>query len=122
LVARMTRTSMLEVLSSNYIKTAQAKGVKKGIVIYKHALRNAFLPILTVLGQSFGILIAGSVVTETIFNIPGIGQLIINSVERRDYAVIQGVVLFVTLAYVMINLIIDLLYGIVDPRVRLDRD
>lgn len=122
LVARMTRTSMLEVLNSNYIKTAQAKGVKKGIIIYKHALRNAFLPILTVIGQSFGVLIAGSVVTETIFNIPGIGQLIINSVERRDYAVIQGVVLFVTLVYVFINLIIDLLYGVIDPRVRLDRD
>lgn len=122
LVARMTRTSMLEVLNTNYIKTAQAKGVKKRAIVYKHALRNAFLPILTVIGQTFGVLVAGAVVTETIFNIPGIGQLIINSVERRDYAVIQGVVLFVTLSYVFINLIIDLLYGIVDPRVRLDRD
>ncbi len=122
LVARMTRTSMLEVLNTNFIKTAQAKGVKKRAIIYKHALRNAFLPILTVIGQTFGVLVAGAVVTETIFNIPGIGQLIINSVERRDYAVIQGVVLFVTLSYVFINLIIDLLYGFVDPRVRLDRD
>lgn len=122
LVARMTRTSMLEVLNTNYIKTAQAKGVKRTGLIYKHALRNAFLPILTVIGQTFGILVAGAVVTETIFNIPGIGQLIINSVERRDYAIIQGVVLFVTLSYVLINLVIDLLYGIVDPRVRLDRD
>lgn len=122
LVARMTRTSMLEVLNTNFIKTAQAKGVKKRGIIYKHALRNAFLPILTVIGQTFGILVAGAVVTETIFNIPGIGQLIINSVERRDYSVIQGVVLFVTLSYVLINLIIDLLYGVVDPRVRLDRD
>lgn len=122
LVARMTRTSMLEVLNTNYIKTAQAKGVKRKGLIYKHALRNAFLPILTVIGQTFGILVAGAVVTETIFNIPGIGQLIINSVERRDYAIIQGVVLFVTLSYVLINLVIDLLYGVVDPRVRLDRD
>lgn len=122
LVARMTRTSMLEVLNTNYIKTAQAKGVKRIGLIYKHALRNAFLPILTVIGQTFGILVAGAVVTETIFNIPGIGQLIINSVERRDYAIIQGVVLFVTLSYVVINLVIDLLYGVVDPRVRLDRD
>lgn len=121
LIARMTRSSMLEVLSTNYIKTARAKGVKERLVIYKHALRNAFLPILTVIGQTFGTLVAGAVVTETIFNIPGIGQLIINSVERRDYAVIQGVVLFVTLAYVFINLIIDLLYGIIDPRVRLER-
>lgn len=122
LVARMTRTSMLEVLNTNYIKTAKAKGVKRTGLIYKHALRNAFLPILTVIGQTFGILVAGAVVTETIFNIPGIGQLIINSVERRDYAIIQGVVLFVTLSYVLINLVIDLLYGVVDPRVRLDRD
>lgn len=122
LVARMTRTSMLEVLNTNFIKTAQAKGVKNRAIIYKHALRNAFLPILTVIGQTFGILIAGAVVTETIFNIPGIGQLIINSVERRDYAVIQGVVLFVTLSYVFINLVIDLLYGFIDPRVRLDNE
>lgn len=122
LIARMTRTSMLEVLNSNYIKTAQSKGVKRYVIVYKHALRNAFLPILTVIGQTFGVLVAGAVVTETIFNIPGIGQLIINSVERRDYAVIQGVVLFVTLAYVLINLVIDLLYGVIDPRVRLDRD
>lgn len=121
LIARMTRTSMLDVLNSNYIKTARAKGVKERTVVYRHALRNAFLPILTVIGQTFGTLVAGAVVTETIFNIPGIGQLIINSVERRDYSVIQGVVLFITVSYVFINLIIDLLYGIIDPRVRLDR-
>lgn len=121
LIARMTRTSMLEVLNKNYIKTARAKGVKDNVIIYKHALRNAFLPILTVIGQSFGTLVAGAIVTETIFNIPGIGQLIINSVERRDYSVIQGVVLFVTLSYVFINLFIDLLYGVIDPRVRLDK-
>lgn len=121
LIARMTRTSMLDVLNTNYIKTATAKGVKKRNIVYRHALRNAFLPVLTVIGQSFGTLIAGAVVTETIFNIPGIGQLIINSVARRDYAVIQGVVLFVTLSYVLINLVIDLLYSVIDPRVRLER-
>lgn len=121
LIARMTRTSMLEVLNMNYIKTARAKGVKNRTIVYKHALRNAFLPILTVIGQTFGTLIAGAVVTETIFNIPGIGQLIINSIERRDYSVIQGVVLFVTVSYVFINLFIDLLYGLIDPRVRLDK-
>ncbi|MFD1038965.1 ABC transporter permease [Virgibacillus byunsanensis] len=121
LIARMTRSSMLEVLNTSYIKTAVSKGVKDRNVIYKHALRNAFLPILTVIGQTFGTLVAGAVVTETIFNIPGLGQLIINSVERRDYAVIQGVVLFVTFLYVFINLIIDLLYGVIDPRVRLER-
>lgn len=121
LITRMTRTSMLDVLNFNFIKTAKAKGVKKFYIIFKHALRNAFLPILTVIGQSFGVLVAGAVVTETIFNIPGIGQLIINSVERRDYLVIQGIVLFVTLMYLLINLIIDLLYGLIDPRVRLGK-
>lgn len=121
LIARMTRSSMLEVLNTNYIKTARSKGVKERNVIYKHALRNAFLPILTVIGQTFGSLVAGAAVVETIFNIPGIGQLIINSVERRDYAVIQGVVLCVTVSYVVINLVIDLLYGIIDPRVRLEK-
>ena len=121
LVARMTRSSMLEVLNTNFIKTARSKGVKEHKVVYKHALRNAFLPILTVIGQSFATLVTGAVVVETIFNIPGIGQLIINSIERRDFAVIQGVVLFVTLAYVSINLVVDLLYGVIDPRVRLER-
>ncbi|WP_368652631.1 nickel ABC transporter permease [Ornithinibacillus sp. 4-3] len=119
LIARMTRTSMLEVLNTNYIKTARAKGVKDRKIVYVHALRNAFLPILTVVGTTLGSLMAGAAVTETIFNIPGIGQLIINSVERRDYSVIQGVVLFVTVIYVFVNLVIDLLYGVIDPRVRL---
>lgn len=121
LVARMTRSSMLEVLNKNYIKTARAKGVKEYKVVIKHAFRNAFLPILTVIGQSFGTLVTGAVVVETIFNLPGLGQLIMNSIERRDFAVIQGVVLFVTLIYVFINLIVDLLYGVIDPRVRLGR-
>lgn len=121
LIARMTRSSMLEVLNMNYIKSAKAKGVKRRKLIFKHAFRNASLPILTVVGQSFGTLITGAVVTETIFNIPGIGQMIINSVERRDFEVIQGVVLFITVTYVFLNLVIDLLYGVIDPRVRLDR-
>lgn len=121
LIARMTRSSMLEVLNMNYIKSARAKGVKRLTLIFKHAFRNASLPILTVVGGTFGTLITGAVVTETIFNIPGIGQLIINSVERRDFAVIQGVVLFITFIYVFLNLVIDLLYGLIDPRVRFDR-
>lgn len=121
LIARMTRSSMIETLSMNYIKTARAKGLHERKVVYKHSLRNAFIPILTVLGQTFGMLVAGAAVTETVFNIPGIGQLIINSVERRDYAVIQGTVLIITLSYVLINLLVDLLYGVVDPRVRLNK-
>lgn len=121
LITRITRSSMLEVLNNNYIKSARAKGVKERQIIYYHAFRNAFLPILTVIGQTFGVLIAGAVITETIFNIPGIGQLTINSIQRRDYPVIQGVIFFVAIAYVSINLIVDLLYGVVNPRVRLDR-
>ncbi|MEH7342376.1 ABC transporter permease [Bacillus sp. JJ1532] len=120
LIARMTRSSMLEVLNKNYIKMARSKGVSETRMLFNHALQNAFMPILTVIGQTFGVLVTGAVIIETIFNIPGIGQLIINSIERRDYTVIQGVVLFVTLAYVSINLIIDLLYGVIDPKVRLE--
>lgn len=119
LITRMTRSSMLEILGQNFIRTAKAKGAKQQRIIYLHALRNAFIPILTVIGQSFASLVAGAAVVETIFNIPGIGQLIINSVTRRDYSVIQGIVLFITVSYVFINLIIDVLYSIVDPRVRL---
>lgn len=120
MIARMTRSSMLDILTDHYIKTARAKGLKERIVIYKHALRNAFIPILTVIGETFGGLVTGAAVVETVFNIPGMGQLIISSVERRDYAVIQGTVLLITVTYVLLNLIIDLLYGIVDPRVRLN--
>ena len=121
LITRMTRSSMLEVLNLNFIKTARSKGLHEMKVLFKHAFRSAFLPILTVIGQTFGTLVTGAVVVEAIFNIPGLGQLILNSIARRDFAVIQGVVLVVTLMYVTINLIIDLLYGAVDPRVRLDR-
>ncbi len=120
LIARMTRSSMLEVLSQNYIRTAEAKGLKRHIIIYKHALRNAFIPILTVIGLTFATLIGGAVVTEMVFNIPGIGKLIVNSVLRRDYVVIQGTVLMIATAYVFINLIVDILYAYIDPRVRLD--
>ncbi len=121
LIARVTRSSMLDVLNANYIKTAHSKGVKKKVVIYKHALKNAFIPILTVIGQTFGQLIAGAVVIETVFNIPGIGQLILNGIMRRDFEVIQGTILLIAFSYVLINLIVDLLYGFFDPRVRLSK-
>ena len=120
-IARMTRSSMLDILNMNYISTARSKGVKESRVTYKHALSNAFIPILTILGETFGTLVAGAVVTETVFNLPGIGQLIVNSIVRRDYAVIQGTILLIAVSYLFINLIIDLLYGVVDPRVRLNR-
>lgn len=122
LIARMTRSAMLEVLNANYIKTARAKGVQERWVIYKHALRNAFLPILTVAGQSFLSLMGGTAIVETIFAIPGIGQLIVNAVMRRDYAVVQGAVLYVTFAFVFINLAVDMLYGLINPQVRLDQN
>lgn len=121
LIARMTRSSMLDTLNMNYIKTAHAKGLKEKVIIYKHALRNASIPILTVVGQSFGTLVAGAVVTEAVFNIPGIGQLIVNAIQRRDYVLIQGTILLIASAYVFINLVVDLLYGLIDPRVKLNR-
>lgn len=118
LLTRMTRSSMIDVINTDYIKTARAKGVKERIIFGKHAFRNALNPILTTIGQSFGTLISGAAVIETVFNIPGIGQLVVNSVLKRDYPVIQGVVLVASLIYVVINLAVDLLYGVVDPRVR----
>ncbi|MFD2114661.1 ABC transporter permease [Paenibacillus yanchengensis] len=121
LITRMTRSSMLDVLNLNYIKTARSKGLAESTVLFKHAFRNAFLPVLTVIGQTFGTLVTGAVVVESIFNIPGLGQLILNAITRRDFAIIQGVVLIVTIMYVLINLLVDLLYGVVDPRVRLER-
>ena len=119
LTARMTRSSMLDVFRAGYMKTALAKGVSERSRVYKHGLKNASFPILTVVGQSVGTLIAGAAVIETVFNIPGVGQLIVNSVERRDFMVIQGVVLMITVSYMLINLLVDILYGFLDPRVRL---
>ncbi len=120
LIIRMTRSSVLEVLNCDYIKMARAKGVKERVIILKHAFKNALLPIITVIGQGLMSLLSGAAVVESVFNIPGIGQLIINSVSRRDYEVIQAIVLFVALVNVLICLLIDLLYGLADPRVRLE--
>lgn len=118
LIARMTRTSMIDTLHQNFTTVSRAKGLSGRSVTYKHALRNSALPILTVVAQSFGLLITGAIVIETVFNIPGIGQLTINAITRRDYPVIQGVVLTTASIYVAINLLVDILYGILDPRVR----
>jgi len=119
LMIRMTRSSMLEILGSDYIRMAKAKGVPRFKIFMKHALRNALIGIVTVVGLAFMSLLAGATVTESIFNIPGIGKLTLNSVMRRDYQVIQAVVLMVSLTNVLITLIIDLIYGLIDPRVRL---
>lgn len=119
MLARMTRASMIDVIHNDYIKTAKAKGLKESIILYKHALKNALVPILTTIGQTFASLLSGAAVVETVFNIPGIGQLIVNSVSKRDYPVIQGIVLIISLIYIGINLVIDALYGMIDPRIRL---
>lgn len=118
LLLRMTRSSMIDVLHTDYIKTTHAKGLPERIVIFKHALRNAFNPILTTIGQGFGSLISGAAVIETIFNIHGMGQLIVTSIIQRDYPLIMGIVLVISVIYVVVNFIIDLLYGLVDPRIR----
>lgn len=121
-LTRITRTAMVEVLNNNYIRTARAKGLNEFKVVMIYALKNAAPTILTAIGQSFGALITGTIVTETIFNIPGLGMLTLSAINRRDVFVIQGVVLFVTLLYIIVNLIVDLLYGVVDPRIQPDRD
>ncbi len=118
LIIRFVRSSILDVIATDYVRTARAKGLGERLVIFRHALRNALVPILTVVGLTFAALMGGAVVTETVFAIPGMGQLVVSSVLRRDYPVIQGVTLVVATSYVLINLIVDLLYFLVDPRVK----
>jgi peptide/nickel transport system permease protein len=119
-IARMTRSSMMEVLGQDYIITARSKGLLEKIVILKHALRNAFIPIITVIGLQFGSLLGGAVLTETVFAWPGIGRLIVDSILARDYPVVQGVVLIFALLYILVNLIVDILYAYIDPRIHYD--
>jgi peptide/nickel transport system permease protein len=117
IVARMTRSSMLEVLRQDYIKTAKAKGLSPGIVIIKHALRNALIPVITVIGLMFGILMAGAILTETIFAWPGVGKWLYDAVLQRDYMVIQGGTLFVAAIFVIINLVVDILYAVINQKI-----
>ncbi|MGI9205063.1 MAG: ABC transporter permease [Woeseiaceae bacterium] len=118
LLARITRTTMLEVLNQDYIRAARAKGLPVHRVLLKHALKNAAVPIVTVIGISFALLISGVVVTETVFNIPGLGRLTVDAILRRDYPVIQGVILVFSATYVVVNLLVDLSYGLFDPRIK----
>ena len=118
-VMRMTRSSMLEVMNEDYVRTARAKGVVPWRVVFKHALRNAMLPTITVIGLQVGLLMGGAILTETIFSWPGIGLYTYTSVISRDYASIQGIVLYAALLFVLINLLVDILYAVLDPRVRL---
>jgi peptide/nickel transport system permease protein len=118
LLARMTRSMMLEVLDQDYVRTARAKGLTERAVVLRHALRNAFIPLMTVIGLSFAALMGGAVVTEQIFTIPGVGRLLIQAIGRRDFPLVQGTVLVIAALYVLINLAVDLLYAVVDPRIR----
>jgi peptide/nickel transport system permease protein len=117
-IMRMTRSSMLEVMNEDYVRTARAKGVVPWRVIFKHALRNAMLPTVTVIGLQVGLLMGGAILTETIFGWPGVGQIALESIYRRDYAMIQGVVLYGAVLFVLVNLVVDILYAVLDPRVR----
>jgi len=119
ILLRMTRAGMLDVLGEDYIRTARAKGLPQRLVVYKHALRNAVIPLLTVLGIIFGILLNGAVLTETIFSWPGMGRYVVDSISWLDYTPIQGIAIFAAVIYTLVNLLVDVLYAVVDPRIRL---
>jgi peptide/nickel transport system permease protein len=114
----MVRTAMLEELGQDYIRTARAKGLPERTVLYRHALRNALIPIVTLVGLQFGALLAGAIVTETIFSWPGVGRLTITAISNRDYALVQGCILAVGLTYILVNLATDILYAVLNPRIR----
>jgi peptide/nickel transport system permease protein len=120
LVARILRSCMIEVLNQDYIRTARAKGLTERVVVFIHSLRNAMVPTMTVIGITVAIHLGGAVVTETVFNLPGVGRLVMTAISRRDYPVIQGVVLFIAAIYVCVNLVVDLIYCLIDPRIRYD--
>ena len=118
ILTRMVRTAMLEELSQDYIRTARAKGLSENLVVYKHALRNALVPVLTVIGLQFGALLAGAIVTDTIFSWPGIGRLTIQAIGNRDYYLVQGAILMIGLTYVVVNFMTDFFYSLANPRIR----
>jgi peptide/nickel transport system permease protein/oligopeptide transport system permease protein len=120
IIARVTRSSLLEVLNQDYIRTATAKGLRSQTVIYRHALKNALIPVVTVVGLEFGYLLAGAVITETVFAYPGIGRLLVDSIGFRDFPVVQGILLILAFQFVMVNLGVDLLYAWLDPRIHYD--
>jgi peptide/nickel transport system permease protein len=117
-LTRMVRTAMLEELGQDYIRTARAKGLPERTVVYKHALRNALIPVITLVGLQFGALLAGAIVTETIFSWPGVGRLTVSAISNRDYSLLQGCILAIGLTYVLVNLATDVLYLVVNPRIR----
>jgi peptide/nickel transport system permease protein len=117
-IARMTRASMLEVIRQDYIRTARANGLKEFVVIYKHALKNAMIPVITVFGLEFGYMLGGAVLTETVFSLPGVGRLMVEGIFQRDYPVVQGSMLLVATTFVLVNLLTDIAYAFFDPRIR----
>jgi ABC-type dipeptide/oligopeptide/nickel transport system permease component len=120
ILTRMVRTSVIEELSSDYVRTARAKGLSNSAVLFRHAFRNALIPILTILGLQFGTLLAGTIVTESIFSWPGVGRLAVQAIQARDYPLLQGCILLIAVSYVLVNLLTDMIYALVDPRVRLE--
>ncbi len=118
ILTRMVRTAMMEELSSDYVRTARAKGLPESAVLLRHAFRNALIPIVTILGLQFGTLLAGTIVTESIFAWPGVGRLAVQAIQARDYPLLQGCILFIALSYIVVNLLTDVVYVLVDPRVR----
>lgn len=119
-LARYTRSSMLDVLNEDYVRTARSKGLSGRVVVYKHAMRNALIPIVTLLGLSFGSMLSGAVIVETVFGWPGIGRYLVTGIQNRDFPVVQGAVLFIAVGFVLANLITDVVYGFIDPRIRYD--
>ena len=118
IIARMSRSSVLEVLNQDYVRTARAKGLRERVVVGKHALKNAMLPVITVIGLNFGLVISGAVLTETIFSLTGVGRTLVDSITSRDYTLVQGFTVVIAAGFVLINLVVDILYGYLDPRIR----
>jgi len=120
IIARVTRSSLLEVLNQDYIRTAKAKGLRQQTVVYRHALKNALIPVVTVIGLEFGFLLAGAVITETVFAYPGVGRLLVDSIAFRDYPMVQAILLILAVQFVLVNLVVDVLYAWLDPRIHYD--
>lgn len=117
-IARTTRSSMLDVLGQDYIRTSRSRGIPERVIRYSHAFKNAMIPVITIVGLRFGGLLAGSMLVETVFSIPGIGRYMVNAVLKRDFPVVQGTILVLATTFVLVNLVVDLLYAVVDPKIR----
>ena len=117
-IARQTRSALLEVMGTDYARTAKAKGLAPRVVVMRHAMKNAIIPVITIIGMEFGRMLGGAILTESVFSLPGIGRFLVQAISRRDYPVIQGICLMLASTFVLINLAVDILYGYIDPRIR----